>query len=148
MGAALCRRGDAALCRCSQSPPGSQRTGEPISPDCFHELRRSRSLRSMRSRYELPGTAVSSGRLPSPTLPPDTSTHAKRPRTMAVTHRYKKWTMGNRNGSKEARRYSPGLLYCYRFSITTPPALPESVKSLIFKYRTKREKDNNNLLAR
>ena len=47
--------------------------------------------------------------------------HAKRPRTMAVTHRYKKWTMGNRNGSKEARRYSPGLLYCYRFSITTPP---------------------------
>lgn len=40
---------------------------------------------------------------------------------MAVTHRYKKWTMGNRNGSKEARRYSPGLLYCYRFSITTPP---------------------------
>ena len=74
--------------------------------------------------------------------------HAKRPRTRAVTHRYKKWTMGNRNGSKEARRYSPGLLYCYRFSITTPPALPESVKSLIFKYRTKREKDNNNLLAR
>lgn len=47
--------------------------------------------------------------------------HAKRPRTMAVTHRYKKWTMGNRNGSKEVRRYSPGLLYCYRFSITTPP---------------------------
>ena len=41
--------------------------------------------------------------------------------TRAVTHRYKKWTMGNRNGSKEARRYSPGLLYCYRFSITTPP---------------------------
>ena len=39
----------------------------------------------------------------------------------AVTHRYKKWTMGNRNGSKEARRYSPGLLYCYRFIITTPP---------------------------
>lgn len=66
-------------------------------------------------RQFLPGAAL------SPALPPDTSTHAKRPRTMAVTHRYKKWTMGNRNGSKEARRYSPGLLYCYRFSITTPP---------------------------
>ena len=67
---------------------------------------------------------------------------------MAVTHRYKKWTMGNRNGSKEARRYSPGLLYCYRFSITTPPGSAGERKSLIFKYRTKREKDNNNLLAR
>lgn len=47
--------------------------------------------------------------------------YRKRTGPRAVTHRYKKWTMGNRNGSKEARRYSPGLLYCYRFSITTPP---------------------------
>ena len=84
MGAALCRRGDAALCRCSQSPPESQRAGKPISPERFHEILRSRSFRSMRSRYGLPGTAVSSGALPSPRsarrvpLP-----HAKRPRTAA-----------------------------------------------------------------
>ena len=68
LGAALCRRSDAALRRCSPPPPESQRTGEPISPDRFHEILRSRSLRSMRSRYELPGTAFSSGRLPSPPL--------------------------------------------------------------------------------
>ena len=72
MGAALCRRGDAALCRCSQSPPESQRAGEPISPDCFHEILRSRSFRSMRSRYGRPGTAVSSGRCPHPLCPPGT----------------------------------------------------------------------------
>ena len=83
MGAAPGRRSDAALCRCSQSPPGSQRTGEPISPDCFCEILRSRSFRSMRSRYGRPGTAVSSGRCPSPLCPPGTSRHAKRPRTAA-----------------------------------------------------------------
>ena len=108
---------------CAGAASPRRNLSEPglISPKRFREILRSRTFRSIRSRYELPGTAVSSGRFPPPLCPPDTSTHAKRPHTRAVTHRYKKWTMGNRNGSKEARRYSPGLLYCYRFSITTPP---------------------------
>ena len=78
LGAALCRRGDTALRWCSQSPPGSQRTGEPISPDRFHEILRSRTFRNMRPRYGLPGTAVSSGCLPSPALPPGTSRPRKK----------------------------------------------------------------------
>ena len=44
----------------------------PISPKRFHEILRSRSFRNMRSRYGLPGTAVSSGRCPPPLCPPDT----------------------------------------------------------------------------
>ena len=55
-----------------------------ISPDRFHEILRSRSFRNMRSRYGRPGTAVSSGRLPSPPLCRRVlPAHAKRPRTMA-----------------------------------------------------------------
>ena len=50
----------AASPRRNHSEPGL------ISPDCFHEILRSRSFRSMRSRYKLPGTAVSSGRCPPP----------------------------------------------------------------------------------
>ena len=84
LGAALCRRGDAALRRCSPPPPESQRTGEPISPDRFHEILRSRSLRSMRSRYELPDTAVSSEALPFSALPAGyLPAHAKKSRTAA-----------------------------------------------------------------
>ena len=79
-GAALCRRVDAALCRCSQSPPESQRAGKPISPNRFREILRSRSFRSMRSRYKLPGTAVSSGRCPPPLCRRVLPAHAKRPR--------------------------------------------------------------------
>ena len=52
----------AARPRRNHSEPGAH------SPDRFHEILRSRSLRSMRSRYGRPDTAVSSGRLSSPTL--------------------------------------------------------------------------------
>ena len=67
-GAALCRRvtphcAGAASPRRNHSEPGAH------SPDRFHEILRSRSFRSMRSRYGRHGTAVSSGRLPSPALP-------------------------------------------------------------------------------
>lgn len=109
---------------CAGAASPRRNLSEPglISPKRFREILRSRTFHSMRSRYGLPGTAVSSGHLSSPPLCRRVPFHhAKRPRTMAVTHRYKKWTIGNRNGSKEARRYSPGLLYYYRFSITTPP---------------------------
>ena len=64
-------------------PAGVTANREAHLPDRFREILRSRSFRSMRSRYGLPGTAVSSGRLPSPALPPGTSHHAKRPRTAA-----------------------------------------------------------------
>ena len=68
----------AASPRRNHSEPGTH------SPDRFHEILRSRSLRSMRSRYGLPDTAVSSGRLPSPPLCRRIlPAHAKRPRTMA-----------------------------------------------------------------
>ena len=82
MGAALCRRGDAALRRCSQSRRSHSEPGAHSS-DRFHEILRSRSLRSMRSRYELPDTAVSSGRYPPPLCCRALPSHAKRPRTAA-----------------------------------------------------------------
>ena len=71
-------------CAGAARPRRSHSEPEAHSPDRFHEILRSRSLRSMRSRYELPDTAVSSGRLSSPPLCRRVlPSHAKRPRAAA-----------------------------------------------------------------
>ena len=83
LGAVLCRRGDAALRRCSPPPPESQRAGEPISPTASVKSSGAALFAACGPAMSCPARQFLPGVRPPPLCPPGTSHHAKRPRTMA-----------------------------------------------------------------